>query len=62
MPEEVDVIIFKNVCEINSSHLKLWVICNLLIFFFFGVHPLLMTTPSSSTLKVGFAVTEEANA
>ena len=29
---------------------------------FFGVHPLRMTTTSSSTLKVGFAVAEEANA
>ena len=28
----------------------------------FGVHPLRMTTSSSSTLKVGFAVAEEANA
>ena len=27
----------------------------------FGVHPLRMTTSSSSTLKVGFAVAEEAN-
>ena len=28
----------------------------------FGVHPFRMTTSSSSTLKVGFAVAEEANA
>ena len=33
-----------------------------LFFFFFGVHPLQMTTTSSSTLKVGFSVAEEANA
>ena len=32
------------------------------IFFFFGVHPLRMTTTSSSTLKVGIAVAEDANA
>ena len=31
-------------------------------FFFFGVHPLRMTTTSTSTLKVGLAVAEEANA
>ena len=29
---------------------------------YFGVHPLRMTTTSSSRLKVGFAVAEEANA
>ena len=28
----------------------------------YGVHPLRMTTTSSSMLKVGFAVAEEANA
>ena len=32
------------------------------LVFFFGVHPLRMTMTSSSTLKVGFAVAEEANA
>ena len=31
-------------------------------FSSFGVHPLRMTTSSSSTLKVGFTVAEEANA
>ena len=30
-------------------------------FFSFGVHLLRMTTSSSSTLKVGFAVAEESN-
>ena len=33
-----------------------------IFFFFFGFHPLRMTTTSSSTLKVGIAVAEEANA
>ena len=33
-----------------------------LLSSFFGVHTLRMTTTSSSTLKVGFAVAEEANA
>ena len=32
------------------------------IFFFFGVHPLRITTTSSSKLRVGITVAEEANA
>ena len=34
----------------------------LLLFFFYGVHPLRTTTTSSSSLNVGFTVAEEANA
>ena len=32
------------------------------IFFFFGIHPLGMTTTSSSSLNVGHSVAGEANA
>ena len=35
---------------------------NDIFFFFFGVHPLWMTTTSSSSLNVGLTVDEEANA
>ena len=41
----------------------LWLFFRILYMcFFFGFHPLRMTTTSSSTLKVSFAVAEEANA
>ena len=57
--------IMKSVSEITSCLFKILCIGAILgnfKFFFFGVHPLRMTTTSSSTLKVGLVVAEEANA
>ena len=52
--------------SINDSHTNIYkhVEAGIISFptFFFGVHPLRMTTTSSSTLKVGITVAEGANA
>ena len=53
-------------CEVFSLYalsVCLFIVVFLLfVFSYFEVHPLRMTTTSSSTLKVGFTVAEEANA